>query len=70
MNSNEETKYSLEDLIPLPEAVRMLVRKGVNTTDANFRYEIDQGRIKAQKLGDRWFVLPSEIERLSEGATS
>ena len=62
------TKYPLSDLTPLPEAVRILVRDGINAIHSTMRIHIINGKLKGQKVGTQYFVLTTEIKRLQDEA--
>ena len=61
--------YELSELTLLSEAVRVLIRSDVDASHLHMRDQLRVGRVKGQKIGDRWFVLTSEIQRIQDEAT-
>ena len=52
--------------VQVPEAVRILVRSGMNFSETAMRYRITTGRIEAKKIGRDWWVKRSELDRIRE----
>ena len=64
-----ENEYALNDLTALGDAVKILVRSGINAVHGTMRTHIQNGKLKGQLVGQQYFVLTSEIERLKEEAS-
>lgn len=62
------SEYELNELTPLAEAVRVLIRRGVDVNHFTMREHLKRGKLKGQKIGDNFFVLTSEIQRLQDEA--
>ncbi len=63
-----KSDYSLKELTPLGDAVMILVRSGINANHGTMRTHIQNGKLKGQLVGQQYFVLTSEIDRLKEEA--
>ncbi len=61
-----DTKYPTEELTPLSEAVKMLIRGGVDVSHSYMRTQIQKGTLKGERVGLHYFVLTTEIDRLKE----
>ncbi len=59
MNQN-----SLEDHTVLSDAVRILVRSGIDANHETMRVQLREGRLRGRKVGNQYFVLNSEIDRI------
>lgn len=68
MTNNSE--YSLKDLTPLGDAVKILVRSGIDANHGTMRTHIQNGKLKGQLVGQQYFVLTSEIVRLKKEANT
>ena len=64
----DENNDPLEGLTVLGDAVRILVRSGIDANHETMRVQLREGRLQGKKIGNQYFVLNSEIARLKEEA--
>ena len=66
MMTNEQAQDIEDNYVPLTDAVRRLVREGVEINDQILRRRAQLQQIKAKLLAGRWWVLTSELTRIVE----
>ena len=66
MTTDGEFTYQLSELTLLADAVRILVRAGLDANNFTLRAQLREGRLLGQKIGNSYFVLNTEIDRLKE----
>lgn len=66
MPTNAQAEYPIETMIPLTDAVLELVRSGVNITNSILRWRLTHDQVKGRKVQRDWWILKSEVARISE----
>jgi len=58
------TTYNMDEWTLLKEAVRFLVRNGVDISDQALRYRLFNRQVEGMQIAERWFVLNTELTKI------